>query len=402
MAAAAERPPPAPVAGKPPFILLSSSDEMSIMLSTRDGDITYTKCSVEPSGTMPPAAAISVEPSGCCGGGVSVQYFRFAVLPDSSGGGTPLQSKFSSSNSMSLTIRMQRILASDWNFIGMARTCRARLKKNSVLASSSRLACSTADTSQSLGKRGSLILRVLAGEGWEQLDAAAFELVQLRLMAVVCGDGCTRLTFELGGAGGGGGGVGLPSPKADGALPLRLCRLARFWNRPSGAPAAAAALSSFLKLSAAANRCGSIIRQPTLLAVLQLGVDVSGKPAAAAAAFSVNICAAAAAAGNPPMPMGKLASVARAAAFALTEPLPAALSGRAGRDRIPLLELLLLQLAAGGVIELSVRGATAAQLLLPLLLLLWFCGAAPELLSAPGETRLGGVAATLGVSIGVV
>lgn len=147
-------------------------------------------------------------------------------------------------------------------------------------------------------------------------------------MAVVCGEGCTRRTFdppllaEVAGAGGAtAGGEGMPRPKLE-PLPLRLCaRCARLWKRPKGAPAAAAAVSSFLKLSAAAKRCGSMMRQPTLLAfpdVLQLGVSGavgvvgSGSPAAAAAALSV----ASGNAGRPLMPMGRLANVASAAAFA--------------------------------------------------------------------------------------
>lgn len=93
------------------------------------------------------------------------------------------------------------------------------------------------------------------------------------------------------------------------------------WKRPKGAPAAAAAVSSFLKLSAAAKRCGSMMRQPTLFPltdVLQLGVSGAvgvvgrGSPAAAAAAFRV----ASGNAGRPLMPMGRLANVASAAAFA--------------------------------------------------------------------------------------
>lgn len=66
---------------------------------------------------------------------------------------------------------------------------------------------------------------------------------------------------------------------------------------------------------------------------------------------------------------------------------------------------MLQLLLAGGVMALSgVSGATVAQLL-PLLLLLWFWrgtrGTAVVLL-LPGEIRLGGVAATDGVNMGVV
>lgn len=190
--------------------------------------------------------------------------------------------------------------------------------------------------------------------------------------------------MEAGGAGGGGGGVGLPKGRA---TPVQLppfkrfafCTwLARFWNNPSGAPAAAAAVSSFLKLSAAAKRCGSMIRQPTLplgpLELLHPGgvtVDGIGSPAATAAALSVasgNICWA-----NPPtpMPMGRwVANEARAFALALLTAAAAAAAaaaaddaGEMGRGRTT---AELQPLVAGGVSEL--RGATAAQLRLPLAL----------------------------------
>lgn len=55
----------------------------------------------------------------------------------------------SNSSSISLTIRMQRILARDWNFVGIDLTDRARLRKNKVFASRSRLACNMADISVS-------------------------------------------------------------------------------------------------------------------------------------------------------------------------------------------------------------------------------------------------------------
>lgn len=231
-------------------------------------------------------------------------------------------------------------------------------------------------------------------------------------MAVVCGEGCTLRTLEAGGAGGGGGGVGFPMGKL-GQLPfkrLAFCTwLARFWNNPKGAPAAAAAVSSFLKLSAAAKRCGSMIRQPTLLLValpvLQPGgviVGGRGRPAATAAALSVasgNICWA-----SPltPKPMGRwLAREARAFALALLTAAAAAATEDAGEMGRGKTTAELLPLVAGGVIELS--GATAAQfrlpVALPLLLLLWICGPTdpepppvpPKLL--PGEIIFGGVVA---------
>lgn len=88
-------------------------------------------------------------------GGESVLFVQYLVaLP------SPFsQFTLSNSNSMSLTIRMQRIFANDWNFVGMERTERAKLKKNRVLASRSLLACNMADISNSA------VLRRLAGEG---------------------------------------------------------------------------------------------------------------------------------------------------------------------------------------------------------------------------------------------
>lgn len=91
------------------------------------------------------------------GGGESVLVVQyFVLLPFCSGLSL---FRLSNSNSMSLTMRIQRIFANDWNLVGIERTERARLRKNNVLASKSRFACKIADIS------ASAFLRRLAGEG---------------------------------------------------------------------------------------------------------------------------------------------------------------------------------------------------------------------------------------------
>lgn len=219
---------------------------------------------------------IMVAPSG--GEGDESMLQNLPACESSCVGMPPHSFTFSSSNSMSLTIRMQRIFASDWNLVGIARTIRAKLRKNSVLASKSRFACNIAEISTSAR---SLVLRNFAGGGWPQLLLLLLLIVllllllllfavccvcvcvcvalKLRLIAAVCGDGCTRRIFDISG--------GLM--RAVEAVVVAGDVI--LWNKPI-----VGALNSFLNVSAEANNCGSIIKQPTLLAALLAGISAVG------------------------------------------------------------------------------------------------------------------------------